>query len=321
MITFDNVRKSYGDTVAIAGLNLHIAHGELVVLIGPSGSGKSTALKMINRMVDHDGGRILLDGQEIYSFNVRDLRRRMGYAIQSVGLFPHWTVARNIATVPQLLGWSADRIGARVAELLTLFDLEPSIYRHRYPHQLSGGQQQRVGVARALAADPDVLLMDEPFGALDPVTRTSLQLELKRVHRASGKTIVLVTHDIDEALLLGTRIVLLREGQIAQIGTPLELLRQPANDFVADFLGRADRGIKLLSLRPIAPLIVPTAPTDTKAAQISIAHTATVREAISTMAVHEVSTLRVVDAAGHALGAIRAADLLAPTQLAAIGHD
>jgi osmoprotectant transport system ATP-binding protein len=321
MITFDNVRKSYGDTVAIAGLNLHIAHGELVVLIGPSGSGKSTALKMINRMVDHDGGRILLDGQEIYSFNVRDLRRRMGYAIQSVGLFPHWTVARNIATVPQLLGWSADRIDARVAELLTLFDLEPSIYRHRYPHQLSGGQQQRVGVARALAADPDVLLMDEPFGALDPVTRTSLQLELKRVHRASGKTIVLVTHDIDEALLLGTRIVVLREGQIAQIGTPLELLRQPANDFVADFLGRADCGIKLLSLRPIAPLIVPTAPTDTKAAQISIAHTATVREAISTMAVHEVSTLRVVDAAGHALGAIRAADLLAPTQLAAIGHD
>jgi osmoprotectant transport system ATP-binding protein len=163
--------------------------------------------------------------------------------------------------------------------------------------------------------------MDEPFGALDPVTRTSLQLELKRVHRASGKTIVLVTHDIDEALLLGTRIVVLREGQIAQIGTPLELLRQPANDFVADFLGRADCGIKLLSLRPIAPLIVPTAPTDTKAAQISIAHTATVREAISTMAVHEVSTLRVVDAAGHALGAIRAADLLAPTQLAAIGHD
>ncbi|MFM2050007.1 MAG: hypothetical protein RL682_498 [Pseudomonadota bacterium] len=321
MITFDNVRKSYGDTVAIAGLNLYIAHGELVVLIGPSGSGKSTALKMINRMVDHDGGRILLDGQEIYSFNVRDLRRRMGYAIQSVGLFPHWTVARNIATVPQLLGWSADRIDARVAELLALFDLEPSIYRHRYPHQLSGGQQQRVGVARALAADPDVLLMDEPFGALDPVTRTSLQLELKRVHRASGKTIVLVTHDIDEALLLGTRIVVLREGQIAQIGTPLELLRQPANDFVADFLGRADCGIKLLSLRPIAPLIVPTAPTDTKAAQISIAHTATVREAISTMAVHEVSTLRVVDAAGHALGAIRAADLLAPTHIAAISHD
>jgi osmoprotectant transport system ATP-binding protein len=298
--------------VAIAGLNLHIAKGELVVLIGPSGSGKSTALKMINRMVDHYGGRILLDGQEIYGFNVRDLRRRMGYAIQSVGLFPHWTVERNIATVPQLLGWSADRVKARVTELLTLFALEPSIYRDRYPHQLSGGQQQRVGVARALAADPDVLLMDEPFGALDPVTRAALQLELKRVHRASGKTIVLVTHDIDEALFLGTRIVLLREGHIAQVGTPLELLSQPADDFVADFLGRADRGIKLLSLRTIAPLVVPSASNETKLAQISITHTATVREAISMMAVHAVSALCVVDSVGQPLGTINAADLLAP---------
>jgi osmoprotectant transport system ATP-binding protein len=310
MITFDNTRKSYGTTVAIAGLNLHIARGELLVLIGPSGSGKSTALKMINRMVDHDGGRILLDGQEIYSFNVRDLRRRMGYAMQSVGLFPHWTVARNIATVPQLLDWSAERVDARVNELLSLFAMEPAQYRNRYPHQLSGGQQQRVGVARAMAADPDVLLMDEPFGALDPVTRAALQLELKRIHQASGKTIVLVTHDIDEALLLGTRIVLLREGHIAQAGTPLELLTQPACDFVVDFLGVADRGLKLLSLRPIAPLVVPGS-VDTPAMP-SIANTATVREAISTMAVHAVAALRVVDASGTALGHVTAADLLAP---------
>ena len=219
MITFDHTSKSYDRTPAITDLNLTIARGELLVLIGPSGSGKSTALKMINRMVDHDGGRILLDGQEIYSFNVRDLRRRMGYAIQSVGLFPHWTVARNIATVPQLLGWSAARIEAQVTELLTLFAMEPSQYRDRYPHQLSGGQQQRVGVARALAANPDVLLMDEPFGALDPVTRAALQWELKRVHQAFGTTIVLVTHDIDEALLLATRIVVMRQGRVEQVGT------------------------------------------------------------------------------------------------------
>ncbi|MBX9818287.1 MAG: ABC transporter ATP-binding protein [Burkholderiaceae bacterium] len=307
MITFDHTSKSYDGTPAIADLQLTIARGELLVLIGPSGSGKSTALKMINRMVDHDGGRILLDGQEIYSFNVRDLRRRMGYAIQSVGLFPHWTVARNIATVPQLLGWSKERIEARVTELLTLFAMEPAQYRDRYPHQLSGGQQQRVGVARALAADPDVLLMDEPFGALDPVTRAALQMELKRVHQASGKTIVLVTHDIDEALLLATRIVLLRQGRVEQVGTPLELLAKPANDFVADFLGRADRGLKLLSLRPIAPLVQPlTEP----APGVQIADTATVREALSHMAAHAVSALRVVNAAGQMLGQVRAADLL-----------
>ena len=307
MITFDHTSKSYDGTPAIADLQLTIARGELLVLIGPSGSGKSTALKMINRMVDHDGGRILLDGQEIYSFNVRDLRRRMGYAIQSVGLFPHWTVARNIATVPQLLGWRKERIDARVTELLTLFAMEPAQYRDRFPHQLSGGQQQRVGVARALAADPDVLLMDEPFGALDPVTRAALQMELKRVHQASGKTIVLVTHDIDEALLLATRIVLLRQGRVEQVGTPLELLATPANDFVADFLGRADRGLKLLSLRSIAPLVQPlTEP----APGVQIADTATVREALSHMGAHAVSALRVVNAAGQMLGQVRAADLL-----------
>ena len=278
-----------------------------MVLLGPSGSGKSTALKMINRMVDHDGGRILLNGEEIYSFNVQDLRRRMGYAIQSVGLFPHWTVARNIATVPTLLGWDAARVQARVTGLLQLLDMAPEQYASRYPHQLSGGQQQRVGVARALAADPDVLLMDEPFGALDPVTRATLQLELKRIHRATGKTIVLVTHDIDEALLLATRIVLLNHGRIAQVGTPLELLQQPASDFVADFLGRADLGLKQLSLRPIAPLVqeVPGAPPTH-----AIADTATVREAISQMAALGVSVLEVRHADGTMFGQVQAADLL-----------
>ena len=307
MITFDHTCKSYDGTPAITDLNLHITQGELVVLLGPSGSGKSTALKMINRMVDHDGGRILLNGEEIYSFNVQDLRRRMGYAIQSVGLFPHWTVARNIATVPTLLGWDAARVQARVTELLQLLDLAPEQYASRYPHQLSGGQQQRVGVARALAADPDVLLMDEPFGALDPVTRATLQLELKRIHRATGKTIVLVTHDIDEALLLATRIVLLNQGRIAQVGTPLELLQQPASDFVADFMGRADLGLKQLSLRPIAPLIQAV---NGNTPPHVIADTATVREAISQMAALGVSCLGVINPSGSVLGQVSAADLL-----------
>jgi osmoprotectant transport system ATP-binding protein len=317
MITFEHTSKAYAGVPAITDLNLKIARGELLVLLGPSGSGKSTALKMINRMVDHDSGRILLDGQEIYSFNVQDLRRRMGYAIQSVGLFPHWTVARNIATVPRLLGWSDERIGQRVDELLTLFAMEPAQYRQRMPHQLSGGQQQRVGVARALAADPDVLLMDEPFGALDPVTRASLQLELLRIHRASGKTIVLVTHDIDEALLLATRIVLLQQGRIVQAGTPLELLQTPANDFVADFLGRADVGLKLLSLRTVGDYLRPIAQ-DTNPTLSPALHTTTlqldttVREAISHMAALGVTTLPVFDVRGQLQGHVNATDLLAP---------
>ena len=312
MITFEEACKSYDGTAVVTHLNLEVVTGELLVLLGPSGSGKSTALKMINRMVDLDGGRIKLNRQDICSFNVQDLRRRIGYSMQSVGLFPHWTVARNIATVPNLLGWHAGRVQARVTELMNLLGMAPDTYAHRYPHQLSGGQQQRVGVARALAADPDVLLLDEPFGALDPVTRAALQLALKHIHQATGKTIVLVTHDIDEALLLATRIVLLNQGHIAQTGSPLELLQQPASDFVADFLGRADVGLRLLSLRPVTPWVQPIlgeAPTS------QIAATATVREAISHMAALGVSALRVVDASGTVLGQVRATDLLEA------GHD
>ena len=310
MIEFQNISKSYGDTLALDRLNLHIAPGELVVLIGPSGSGKSTALKLINRMLDHDSGRILFDNQEISSFDVRDLRRRMGYAIQSVGLFPHWTVARNIATVPQLLGWRPERMAQRVTELLTLFDMEPDFFRHRYPHQLSGGQQQRVGVARALAADPAVLLMDEPFGALDPVTRAALQLELKRIHQASGKTIVLVTHDIDEALLLANKIILLHAGRIEQVGSPLDLLSHPASDFVLDFVGRADRGIKLLSLRPVAPLVRNT---PAPAGAPTLIQSATQREAVASLAAHGVSVLTIVNEEGSVLGSLHATDIFDAT--------
>ena len=310
MIEFQNISKSYAGLRVIDGLSLHIARGELLVVIGPSGSGKSTLLKMINRMEDHDAGRILFAGEEIYKFKVRDLRLRMGYAIQSVGLFPHWTVARNIATVPQMLGWSRDRISNRVTELLQLFQLDPEVYRGRYPHQLSGGQQQRVGVARALAADPDVLLMDEPFGALDPVTRATLQLELKRVHQLSGKTIVLVTHDIDEALLLGTRIVLMNEGKIVQAASPLAFLSQPTNDFVADFVGRRDMGIKRLSLQSARALARPQ-PAVAVDSDSALPFDATLREAVSFMALHQVPQVNVLDEAGQCQGVLHAADIFA----------
>jgi osmoprotectant transport system ATP-binding protein len=214
-------------------------------------------------------------------------------------------VARNIATVPRLLGWIQPKISERVDELLRLLDLDPALYRTRYPHQLSGGQQQRVGVARALAGDPDVLLMDEPFGALDPVTRAALQSELKRIHQLSGKTIVMVTHDIDEALQLATRIVVIDRGTVLQVASPLQLLTQPANSFVADFLGRSDMGIKLLSLHHVADLMRSEAAT----AGPRVPRNASVREAISAMALHQVVCINVHDAAGLHLGVLHASDV------------
>ena len=305
MIEFQGIGKSYDGVPVIEGLDLKIGRGEFVVVIGPSGSGKSTLLKMINRMEAHDAGKILFNGEEIYKFKVRDLRLRMGYAIQSVGLFPHWTVARNIATVPEMLGWSAQKIDARVTELLTLFQLDPVLYRSRYPHQLSGGQQQRIGVARALAGDPDILLMDEPFGALDPATRAALQVEMKRVHAASGKTIVLVTHDIEEALLLATRIVLLDQGRIVQVGKPLELLANPANDFVIDFVGRSDMGIKLLSLQQASDY-ARAEPAD---AGPALPYSATLREAVSFMSAHQLDRVNLVNGDGHPAGVLHVADI------------
>ena len=305
MIEFIDIAKSFGGTRVIDGLNLKINQGEFVVVIGPSGSGKSTLLKMINRMEDHDTGKILFNGEEIYRFKVRELRLRMGYAIQSVGLFPHWTVERNIATVPKMLGWPQDMIQRRVTQLLQLFQLDENLYRKRMPHQLSGGQQQRIGVARALAADPDVLLMDEPFGALDPTTRSALQLEMKRVHKVSGKTILLVTHDIDEALLLATKIVLLDQGRVVQVGSPLELLTQPASNFVVDFLGRSDLGIKLLSLETVGAFTRAEAPVDGPALPAD----ASLREAVSFLAVHRVMQVNVVGSDASHVGVLHAADI------------
>jgi len=306
MIEWQAVSKSFGGLPAVEGLSLTIAQGEFVVLIGASGSGKSTLLRMANRLVEPDRGRVLFKGQDTRSLRAEDLRRRMGYAIQSIGLFAHWTVARNIATVPELLGWPAARIAARVDELLALFDLDPGLYRGRYPQQLSGGQQQRVGVARALAADPEVLLMDEPFGALDPVTRQALQGELARIHRASGKTILLVTHDIDEALRLATRIVLLDRGRIVQAGPPAQLLSQPASDLVSDFIGRSDLGLKLLGLLSVADRLRAgeSAPGE------PILVSASLREALSAFVVRQTDRLPVVDAQGRPVGAIGLSDLL-----------
>ena len=308
MIEFKGVSKSYGGTLAIDTLHLTVTRGELVVLIGASGSGKSTLLKMINRLETHDAGEILFDGQNITTVNVQALRLRMGYAIQSVGLFPHWTVARNIATVPKLLGWAAPRMAARVDELLALFDLPPDLYRHRYPHELSGGQQQRVGVARALAGNPDLLLMDEPFGALDPVIRSALQGEVQRIHRATGTTIVMVTHDLDEALRLATRIVLLDHGRVLQMAAPMDLLAHPANAQVLDFLGRSDLGIKRLSLQTVLSLARVQSPCGGP----RLSGSATLREAVSLLAQHSLTAVDVTDASGAHAGVLHAADIFQP---------
>ena len=291
MITFEHVSKSFDGVKAVDDLSLTIDQGEFTVVIGASGSGKSSALKMINRLLEHDSGRILFAGREIRRFRPEDLRRRMGYAIQSIGLFPHWTVEQNIATVPDLLRWPRSRTRDRVTELLETLKLPPDVYRDRYPHQLSGGQQQRVGVARALAGDPDMLLMDEPFGALDPVTRAALQQEIARIHDASGKTIVLVTHDIDEALRLADRIVVLDRGHVVQVGTPREILSSPANDYVADFIGRADVGIKLLGLYKVADCLRP----GEVASGPPIASTASLREALSAFVAQRVDRMPVID--------------------------
>ncbi len=253
-IRLDGVGKVYPDgTTAVEKLDLDVPDGELVVFVGPSGCGKSTTLKMINRLIEPSYGRIFLAGDDVTQVNPVQLRRRIGYVIQHVGLFPHQTVGANVATVPKLLGWDAGRRSARVDELLNLVGLDPAVYRGRYPHQLSGGQRQRVGVARALAADPVVLLMDEPFSAIDPIARDRLQVEFLRLQRDVRKTIVFVTHDIEEAVRLGDRIAVFSQGgKLQQYADPATLLGAPATEFVADFVG-ADRGLKRLAVTPIGP--------------------------------------------------------------------
>lgn len=256
LIRLENVSKQYPgtDEPAVDNLTLDVVRGEVLVLVGPSGCGKSTTLRLINRLIEPSSGSLYLDGEDVTGMNPSLLRRKIGYVIQQVGLFPHRTIAENIATVPKLLGWDKARIEARVDELLEVVSMDPGTYRERYPKELSGGQAQRVGVARALAADPDVLLMDEPFGAIDPITRDRLQNEFLRLQQDLQKTIVFVTHDIDEAIKMGNRIAILREGsQIAQLDTPEAILADPADEFVENFLG-SGAILKSLTLAKIKDL-------------------------------------------------------------------
>ncbi|POX42002.1 ABC transporter ATP-binding protein [Streptomyces sp. Ru73] len=251
MIRFEHVTKRYADgTTAVDDLSFEVAEGELVTLVGPSGCGKTTTMKMVNRLIEPSEGRIFLDGADIATVDPVELRRRIGYVIQQIGLFPHKTVLDNTATVPHLLGRPRKQARARAAELLELVGLDPSVYGSRYPEQLSGGQRQRVGVARALAADPPVLLMDEPFGAVDPVVREHLQTEFLRLQSELHKTVLFVTHDIEEAVRLGDRIAVYGSGRIEQFDTPATVLGAPATPYVAEFVG-ADRGLKRLSVTPI----------------------------------------------------------------------
>jgi osmoprotectant transport system ATP-binding protein len=303
-IVFDHVTKRYAgrDVAAVDDLSLEIPAGAFCVLVGPSGGGKTTALKMVNRLIPFDSGEIRIDGRNIEEMPLTELRRGIGYVIQQIGLFPHMTIGENIATVPRLLGWTKQRMRERTVELLELVGLEPADAR-RYPSELSGGQRQRVGLARALAADPPVLLMDEPFGALDPITRHRLQTELRRLHREVGKTVIFVTHDIDEAIQMGDRIAILREGGVlAQYDTPDAILAHPADDFVAKFIGE-DRALRRLALRTVGDVQLQPGTAATR-----VAADTTVRNAVSLMLELKTDALQVEN-----LGVFRlsdAADLL-----------
>jgi len=296
-IVFRNVTKRYagGRAAAVNDLSLVVPAGEICVLVGPSGGGKTTAMKMVNRLIEINEGDITIDGQSVRSLDVIELRRRIGYVIQHVGLFPHMSVAANISTVPKLLGWPKDRTRARVRELLELVGLDPAHDGERYPSQLSGGQQQRVGLARAMAADPAVMLMDEPFGALDPITRERLQDEFLRLHREIRKTVIFVTHDIDEAIKMGDRIAILREGGVlAQYDTPDAILASPADDFVARFVG-ADRSLKRLALKRLSEVELLAAPNGDTSRFVSVPASTTLRDALSLMLEEGRRELAVVD--------------------------
>jgi osmoprotectant transport system ATP-binding protein len=306
-ITFDHVTKRYAgrDAAAVDDLSLEIPAGAFCILVGPSGGGKTTALKMVNRLIPFDSGEIRIDGRSIRDLPVVELRREIGYVIQQVGLFPHMTVGENIGTVPRLLGWPKQKIRARSMELLELVGLEAAD-ANRYPAELSGGQRQRVGLARALAADPPLLLMDEPFGALDPITRFRLQTEVRRLHREVGKTIIFVTHDIDEAIQLGDRIAILREGGVlAQYDTPDAILAHPADDFVATFIGE-DRALRRLALKRLSDVKLGPVEGTEGLARVSI--DTTVRNAVSLLLDTKTDRLLVENERGELVGVFRFSD-------------
>lgn len=259
MIELRDVAKRFGEVDALRGVSFTVPDGSLTVLIGPSGCGKSTSLRLVNRLVEPTDGDVFLDGRPVKSFPPEELRRGIGYVIQSIGLLPHMTVEQNIGIVPRLLKWDPTRVSDRASELLDLVGLDPAAYRDKYPSQLSGGEAQRIGVARALAADPPVLLMDEPFGAVDPLNRETLQDEFATIQRKLRKTVVFVTHDLDEAVRLADEIVLMRDGEVVQIAPPEDILEHPANDFAQDFVG-SDRVLKRLARFPVADFAVVAEP-------------------------------------------------------------
>ena len=295
---------------AVDSLTLTIPQGEVCVLIGPSGCGKTTTMRIINRMIEPDGGRVIVAGRNVMDADPVELRRSIGYVIQQIGLFPHWSIADNVATVPRLLGWPAARVAARVDELLALVGMDPAIYRNRFPRELSGGQKQRVGVARALAADPPVMLMDEPFGAIDPITRTRLQDEFLNILRGLSKTIVFVTHDIDEAIRMGDRIAILKDGALVQYGTPEEILAAPVDTFVEAFVG-TDRALKRLSL--IDARAAMEAPAGAVPAH-EIAAGASLRDALARMLSAGVDALSVVDGDRRVVGTLTLGGIRARTR-------
>ncbi|CAM5626951.1 ABC transporter ATP-binding protein [Streptomyces narbonensis] len=313
MIRFEHVTKRYADgTTAVDDLSFEVAEGELVTLVGPSGCGKTTTMMMVNRLVEPTSGRVLVDGRDIAGVDPVALRRKIGYVIQQVGLFPHRTVLDNTATVPALLGWKKAAARARAAELLDLVGLDPAVYGSRYPAQLSGGQRQRVGVARALAADPPVLLMDEPFGAVDPVVRERLQNEFLALQATVRKTVLLVTHDIEEAVRMGDRMAVYGQGRIEQFDTPATVLGSPATPYVADFVG-SDRGLKRLAVTPVteADLDIrkgsPEGDVGGPEEYENGAHVplgSSLKDALALLLQHDTGRLTVTDAAGRPLGVL-----------------
>jgi osmoprotectant transport system ATP-binding protein len=300
MIKLDALTKTFPGVPipAVDSLTLDIPDGTTCVLIGPSGCGKTTTMRMINRLIEPSGGRIVLDGEDVTKIDPVGLRRRIGYVIQQIGLFPHMTIATNIATVPRLLGWDQAKINARIDEMLGLVGLDPARFRNRFPRELSGGQRQRVGVARALAADPPVMLMDEPFGAIDPITRANLQNEFLRILRRLKKTVIFVTHDIDEAIKMGDRVAILKDGRLVQYGTPDEILSRPADAFVAEFVG-ADRALKRLNLVSVRDVMQAGA----GGGGVSVPPETSLKDALALMLVHNARELSIVEH-GATLGSV-----------------
>jgi osmoprotectant transport system ATP-binding protein len=299
MIEIEHLTKHYGASPVVEDVSFRVDEGTIAVVVGTSGAGKSTLLRMINRLVAPSAGRVLIDGQDTMTIPEDELRHRIGYVIQGYGLFPHRTVAQNIATVPRLLGWDRRKIAARVEELLDLFQLEPGEFAQKFPHQLSGGQQQRVGVARALAAKPTLLLMDEPFGALDPVIRGKAQDDLLAIQRRLGTTIVLVTHDMNEAFHLGDRIAVMDQARLLQYATPAQLLLHPAEAFVEQLVGTAERPFRLLSLTSVQEALEPG---DANGEPLPVS--ASLREALSQMVWLGRQVLPVADSSGALVGRI-----------------